>query len=169
MFPNDRPDDNLRVLNAHPIRVLSNEFVEPQEYFFDDLADFENARYNLKIVGVADDSALEQYCRGKLDFHFHIWIVRSGNLYKYCVRLNFADSILRNSGGIKAADGVLRRICDGLAHGDEFVFVSRVQFLQEPQRMSLWIRSIVRLKLADFCESVRVNTLQSPIGVLKFV
>jgi hypothetical protein len=156
------------------VRVSGDEILELGNYTIDSPEDVLKHIPDWKDSVVTDDSAFKRYIEGELCPHFHLWVWTAGpdgerDFGNYCIVIG---SAIRGENALGYAHcgrsiDVLGRDCidlspvvEHVAGDEQFMFVSRIQFLKPPEKIILWIRTVVRLQRGDLCESVRMNTAQ---------
>jgi|HubBroStandDraft_6_1064221.scaffolds.fasta_scaffold320191_3 hypothetical protein len=143
MIPADRPD-----VLPNPVGATHKDSLKESDRGFDSPKGLRDESDDAVVAARGSNSVwIENYKRGNLKFHFH---VRVSGFGEYCVMLEGCDHRI-------VGDQHLSFTADGLKaqkrfrHGDQLVFVSRVQFLKQPKRMMIRIGSLVRLQIADQC------------------
>jgi len=111
------------------VRVCDEKPLEIQDYYFDSVEDFIKALANFKIFAITDKSTLKLYAKGKLEFHIHarFWRVSVFNDYRAILDVAL-DGLVRDQHLPRATKVSGARYHFG--HGDQLVFISRVQFLR---------------------------------------
>src|SRR5713101_7898148 len=139
----DRPD-----VLRNPMGVSHKDSLKKPDRNFDSPERFGDKSDDTVVdAGSTKDVAVENYKRGKLKLHFHIRIRGFG---EYCIVLKgLLDRGIRNQDIAPALKGSSSR--DRLRHGDQLVFIFRVQFLKQPENTVIRIRSLVRLQVANYC------------------
>jgi hypothetical protein len=159
----DRPE----VLTRNPVGIADEKRLEESDYVIDSSQDLSKAVSDGIILDWIDDSPFKRYVEGKLCIHFHFRICNTENLKDlgdYCVLLNSdiqRDNDSRVVGNqARMGDADTSYSAHGCGHGEELVLISRIQFLKNPERVKLRIRSIVRLQLNNLGASVRMDTAE---------
>src|ERR1700722_9171787 len=144
MLKNDRPD-----VLPNPVGVCGNHALKCENHVYDSLDDLRNVNVNGKPSILLKDSTFKRYVEQRLEIHFHFRLLsadRKADLGEYCAVILSAVSDLD-----MLAPGRANRATERLrlGHGQEFVFVSGIQFLKEPELIWLALRSCVRLDIAN--------------------
>ena len=152
------------------MRVCDEKPLEIQDYYFDSVEDFIKALANFKIFAITDKSTLKLYAKGKLEFHIHarFWRVSVFNDYRAILDVAL-DGLVRDQHLPRATKVSGARYHCG--HGDQLVFISRVQFLKEPENCALWIRSRIWLQRFDIRERIGMDRLplEAPLRAIPIV
>lgn len=170
----DRPDDSGS--GGQPVGIGIEQPFEVPECLLNCPDDFSKAVKNGIISSAGDYPPLKRYLEGKLSIHLHFIIHdRKGeqSLGDYCILLEskFREDYLRRGGHLFEPSAHPDTQTHGVrgGHGEQLVFVVRVQFLENPKITIFRVRSRIRLQLAEFCNCVAMNPLQAPERGLEFV
>lgn len=133
----------------YPIGICSDQSLKVANYVYDSLDDLRNVRVHGQPSILLKDSTFKRYVEQRLEIHFHFRFLstdRKSDFGECCAVILSAvrDLDMLTSIGTNRAT---ERLC--LGHGQEFVFISGVQFLKEPELIRLTLRSFVRLDIAN--------------------
>jgi len=144
----------------NPVGVSRDELVEANDYTIDVLDDcLKRVPDWIRLIR-RDDSPLKRYIEGKLCIHFHIWVRTPGRDGQcddgnYCIVIG---SAVRGETMIRRAhpwgrDGFdITPVIEHETEREQLMLISRVQFLKNPEKVTLRIRSVVRLQRGYLCK-----------------
>lgn len=131
-----------------PLGISGEELIEVGYYALDSKKDVIQM---LEHTQVSAKGLLENYVRHQRCVHFHFDLGRPHrklDLGKYCAVFKGAISMKRRDAlrTCRGFYGELRAEQVPLNHCEQFVFISRVQFFKQPERLLFGVRSLVRLE-----------------------
>jgi hypothetical protein len=116
------------------------------------------------------DSFLEGYVRQELCVHLHFRLCSAdgeldfGNYCAVFVCVPVDRDFVANVIGTANMEAPSQRIKE--CHCEQLVFISRVKFFKEPERVRLWVRSLIWLATNDLDQCLRMDSFKPPIDSL---
>src|SRR5208283_5337733 len=149
------PTGSLR----NPSRIADDELIEPADDILDGIDDSGELLLNAASASKSADSFLEGYIEHDRCFHFHFGLQSASgerDFGQYCA---IFEAALAKQPDLPRSipSGLYTETCaprKAICHGEQLMFISRVQFFKEPEGLHLRIRSHVWLAPSDFAQCV---------------